>query len=155
MKRNLPETARNFRHGILWAFLSIFFALDALSQTTLYSDDFESGTQWSYTTVTPSDNTWTVTSSGCPITASFSLQVYDSFGPTYCTYYNGDNCEKLAYKVFSSAGYQTLLLDFKWKCNGESGWDYGEVSWSTDGSTWTDLPTKYVSQSTAWIQSFP
>ncbi len=57
----------------------------------------------------------------------------------------------IAYKQFSSSGYSSLKLNFKWKCEGESFFgavDYGTVCYSTDGTNWTDLSAKYLNQST-------
>lgn len=114
---------------------------------TIFSENFETGAQWSYVTITTSDNSWIVSNTSCKIAGSYSLQVYDSWVPTYCSYYTGDNCNKIAYKQFSSAGYQSLVLSFKWKCAGEATYDYGKVVWSSDGSTWNDLATQYQGQS--------
>lgn len=142
-------------------FLLFIFPSYFQAQTILFSENFESCSEnyirsasplcgWVENVVTTSDNSWAV-SNNSPISGSNSLTIGDWFSGTYYDYYTGDNCNKIAYKntLINATGYSSLLLSFKWRCAGESTYDYGKVVYSFDGTTWVDVvATQYQGQST-------
>lgn len=120
------------------------------SQTTLFSENFESyatttslnttGTnQWLQRSITATATTWAMggTNTYC-INGNRSLTLYNG---SYYTYRNNDNGNKIAYysERIDARLYGQLKLDFKWISNGETGYDFGTVVWSTDGTTWNDV----------------
>ncbi len=136
------------------------------SQTTIFSENFEgTGAANRIITTTPSSyNNWTlyipldgesywyIGSSYyayCIINGSYSLMVTSD--DYYCTYgMSGGysySSNKIAYRTFSATNYTNLTVDFKYKAGGESGYDYGKVCYSTNGTTWTDLSATYLNKS--------
>jgi subtilisin-like proprotein convertase family protein len=132
------------------------------SQTTLMSETFEGATHqrlstssgyngWKVYLSVDGESYWYITSSYysyCMITGSYALSVtgadyYCNYG-TYGGYAYSSN--KIAYRTFSATGYSSLTLDFKYKAGGETGYDYGKVCYSTDGTTWTDLAATYTNK---------
>lgn len=59
------------------------------------------------------------------------------------TYGNSEE-SALHYRFFSTTNQYNIKLKFDWKCNGESGRDYGSAYYSTDGMNW-QLLKKYQS----------
>jgi len=93
-----------------------------------------------------SGSPWTTTNNSCAIAGVYSLSIGSD--ATYCEY-NRDfgTSNRIAYKGFSSSGYQLLDITFNWKCVGQTSFDYGKVVYSVDGLTWTDVSgTQYVNQ---------
>jgi len=89
---------------------------------------------------------WTTTNNACAIAGVYSLSVGSD--ATFCEY-NKDfgTSNRIAYKGFSSSGFQLLDISFNWKCVGQTSFDYGKVVYSLDGLTWTDVSgTQYVNQ---------
>lgn len=125
--------------------------LAAVAQfTNLFTEDFDACGEglvpicgWS---TSGSGSPWTTTNNACAIAGVYSLSIGSD--ATYCEY-NRDfgTSNRIAYKGFSSSGYQLLDITFNWKCVGEASFDYGKVVYSTDGATWTDVSTtQYVNQ---------
>lgn len=127
------------------------------SQTTIFSETFEgAGNQvlttsggynnWYVYLQTDGESYWYIYNSTCGITGNYSLQVA---GADYlCNYgtYGGYayTSNKIAYKSFSTTGLSSITVDFKYRAGGETGYDYGKVCYSTNGTTWTDLSATYV-----------
>lgn len=131
------------------------------AQVTLLSENFETASGNSIITTSPGFRNWTLyiaTSgqsfwyvasnayAGCVINGNYSLLVTSD--DWFCNYaLQGGyaySSNKIAYKSFSATGYSNLTLSFKYKAGGESGYDYGKVCYSTNGTTWTDLAATYV-----------
>ncbi len=134
-------------------------ATEKLNAQTLFTETFESvGTTavlpnggWTSYDVTAGNSIWGIGASSCIITGSKSMFVCRASIANLCDYAPSSVTNKIAYKTFSSTGYNTLLLSFKWKCVGEiigaTLYDYGKVCYSTNGTTWTDLAANYQGQS--------
>jgi len=116
-------------------------------QSTVFTEDFETGAQWTYGTLIDGDNDWVVTDEGCGISGNYALEIFNGDSMFYCEYNPKDNSDKIAYKQISTEGYTNLEMDYKWKAYGEysSGeyWDYGKVVYSLDGSSWTNITDEY------------
>ena len=94
---------------------------------------------WQYTEITTSPNDWGIYSNYLTIYKNNNAAQYN----------NGSDGEEIAYCTtpIDATNYKNLTIDFDWKCRGESGYDYGTVVWSTDGTNWSIAePTEYVSQ---------
>lgn len=130
-----------------------------LSAQTLFTENFEGVATtavlpnggWTSYDVTAGNSIWGIGASGCIITGTKSMFVCRASITNLCDYAPASITNKIAYKTFSSTGYNTLLLSFKWKCVGEiigtTLYDYGKVCYSTNGTTWTDLSANYQGQS--------
>jgi hypothetical protein len=127
----------------------------------LYAENFErynisniqplfSGTEYfGWKTVGTNNYTrWTITGVS-PIAGLKSLSMYDNYWGYQNSYY-GDG-DYLGYtnnllvfdnsqKIYAT-NYTNLLMNFSWQCVGESGYDYGMICYSTDGTNWTNLTT--------------
>lgn len=126
--------------------------------TTLFSENFE-GTAadyyiygpWSnYEVITGGYSDWYYTDL-TPISGSRSLTLYDSWGGFDNDYDWGGSSEDIAYTTIpiNATGYSGLELNFDWICEGEAGFDYGMVVWSTNATTWNNVSaTQYQGQST-------
>lgn len=154
---------------LLKAFIAVVLLITGLNngtaQTTLLSENFETATGNSIITTSPGFRNWTlyINTSGqsfwyvassayahCVISGNYSLLVTSD--DWFCNYaLSGGytySANKIAYKTFSATGYSSLTLSFKYKAGGESGYDYGKVCYSTDGSSWTDLSATYQGKTT-------
>ena len=153
--------------------LFVLFAFVCLkSSGQIFTENFESYTNTSILSTTASSTGWRTTdnaqglsshwcfarSSSYNISGNTSLAVgLTNFFATSIDPGNYSPIERdvIAYKQISASGYSSLKLSFKWKCEGESislfsttYYDYGTVCYSTDGTNWIDLSTKYLNQST-------
>ena len=153
------------------------------SAVTLYSENFEryyNGYSFylgslqfiGWKVIGAQNNTyWRIQTSGA-IAGSQSLGLYDNYYGTPNSYlWDGDDDywfgswagipnDLIAFdnsQKINASNYSNLSMSFKWKCVGESGFDYGMICYSMDGVTWTDITSggdgagKYFGQST--IQS--
>ncbi len=130
------------------------------SQTTLYSENFETAPNNAICTTavinwlenpTNEATDWGTSSTGV-ITGTRSLTLRDG-NSVWNDYTWNDACNMIVYNTvsISSAGYNTLKLNFKWKAFGEpddgfnSGqpYDYGMICYSTSGSggPWVNITT--------------
>jgi subtilisin-like proprotein convertase family protein len=135
------------------------------AQVTLLSENFESASTQIITT-TSGYNNWRLyintdgesywytghtSYASCVISGNYSLVVVSD--DWFCNYALSGGyayaSNKIAYKTFSTTGYSSLTLNFKYTAGGEAGYDYGKVCYSTNGTTWTDLATTYQGRSTA------
>lgn len=125
-------------------------SLRSQAQTVLFSDDFESYTNfvpggattgWRSVTFTGSNNRWEVNNAACKISGNRSLMITNN--GTTCTYNKNDNCDKIAYNAtpFSTTGYGCLSLYCDISVTG------GEVS----GSFATDYLVIYYNTGAGWV----
>lgn len=123
---------------LLTILLLVNIGFNASAQTTLLSEDFESGsTSWTITTNSGStQNYWEVSNGTC---SNGTSQLMIRRNNDNCNYRNNKATNTTASISVDSRGYEDLTLDFDWLCNGESGADFGQVFYSIDGSTWTAL----------------
>jgi hypothetical protein len=136
----------------------IFFSFKGISQTTLFTETFESASTGTLTTggtlsgwkmyqTTASVNEWTISTASF-ITGSKSLVVSNN-GGTNAQYTVNDDCDKIAFyaTLIDASTFNSLTLDFKWKCNGQINGgnynDYGAIVYSLDGTTWYELSSSY------------
>ena len=138
-------------------------------QTTLFSENFESITSntkiptsganvWIQNVKTGFENQWWGLSGTGTVRTSFysgtkALGISKNIPATSGTrpqYINLNSSTTYAYKntLINAVGYENITLNFKYICGGESGYDYGQVAYSTDGTNWTDLGTQYQGTST-------
>lgn len=133
---------------------------------TLFSENFENCTEgiigvnscnWTeyIVSVASSYSFWAI-SDNCPLSGSKSMTLYDDWDGNYCDYDEDGFFSSPAIDFISrtaapinAVGYTNLRLSFKWRCQGESGYDYGTVVWSTNGTTWNNVSsTQYYGQTT-------
>jgi hypothetical protein len=89
-----------------------------------------------------------------PLSGSKSLTLWDDWDGNYCDYdedgtFTSPDIKFIAYNLtkIDATNYNNLKLNFKWRCLGESGYDYGMVKWSTNGTTWNNVSsTQYWNQ---------
>lgn len=139
-------------------------ATGAILTTQLYNENFNSCTGllnpsicgWTYGVFSIADSytNWKI-SNACAQSGN-SLTLYDSWDGQNCDYdetgvVTDPSIDFISYPQakINATGYQNLSLTFDWKCVGEIGYDYGNVMYSFDGTTWTyATATNYVNQST-------
>lgn len=145
--------------------LFCFLLLRSKSQTTLFSEDFESyganftlaagSASWNVIQFTASNNRWEVNNAACRINGNRSLMVTNN--GTTCQYRKNDNCDKIARNAtdINATGYSCMNLTFNWKCVGEEAgngvnyYDYLLVYYSVNGGTnWFQMSGPLVSQAT-------
>jgi len=141
--------------------LCILSTLVLNAQVTLFTEGFESanviplptsGISWRQYNITSGYSEWQIKNTCSPPGGTRCLNVRDSYNSTDCDYGWDNSANRVAYygTKINATGYSTLNLSFKWKASGETGYDYGQVVWSTDGTTWTLVnATKYSGQ-TSW-----
>lgn len=154
---------------LLSALGAALFSFTSFGQTTLFQDDFESGTSnWSFNG--SGDNAWVVNN----IYAGFAPFIVDTPNqPTANTNYmhimNGTVCTSLGVcnanfdtgsaslqnadlaSGVDASGASSVSLEFWYLCAGAAGTSYGTVHVSVDGgTTWTNVAT-YSGVST-WTQ---
>lgn len=124
----------------------------------LFSEDFES---YTVGIVTPSTSpwkgywlggfadTWWAMVNCAPISGSRSMSLYNSYWGTYCDYDDTYSFSEVSYHqtMINATGYTNLRMNFKWKGYAEPGFDYAQVAYSLNGTSWTVLPTQYAGQS--------
>jgi hypothetical protein len=137
----------------------------APTTTTLFSENFESCGEalinpsycnWQEYVVgggADSYSYWAI-SDNCALSGSKSLTLWDDWDGNYCDYdedgtFTSPDIKFIAYNLtkIDATNYNNLKLNFKWRCLGESGYDYGMVKWSTNGTTWNNVSsTQYWNQ---------
>lgn len=145
MKTKLNSETHLMTAVILLAImLLVNISFNASAQTTLLSEDFESGsTGWTFTVNSGgTDNYWEVSNGTC---SNGTSQLMVRRNNNNCTYRNNRANDVTASIAIDASGYNNLTLDFDWVCNGEAGYDYGQVYYSLDGSSWTLISTGGVS----------
>jgi subtilisin-like proprotein convertase family protein len=160
--KHLYKQLKIQRKALIVGILLVLNVTTGYSQTTLMSENFEGGSNQVLTTAggynnwyvylaVDGESYWYITSSYysyCMISGSYALSVTSD--DYYCTYGNSGgyaySSNKIAYKSFSASGYSSLTLSFNYKAGGETGYDYGKVCYSTNGTTWTDLATTYTNK---------
>ncbi|MBU0764838.1 MAG: hypothetical protein KJ607_08390, partial [Bacteroidetes bacterium] len=114
----------------------------------------QSGTQYGwdfYDDGGSSGSKWNITSNycSCNISGDYSLSVGGEFFPQDPCEYDESLSDIIAFHAVNSTGYEGIVLDFIWQCNGEAAEDYGMVCYSLDGMTWTNVDaTQYQGQLT-------
>lgn len=123
---------------LLAILLLVNISYNASAQTTLLTEDFESGSSaWTFTTNSGStQNYWEVSNGSC---SNGTNQLMVRRNNNNCTYRNNRAVDLTASTTVDATGYENLTLNFDWVCNGEAGYDYGQVYYSLDGSNWTLL----------------
>jgi hypothetical protein len=134
-------------------------------QTTIFSDNFETGysvntglntsgaNQWLVKVMSGSNtDIWAIGNGAGALTGSYGLTVYNTSGG-YASYDYNQSTDQIAYRNIDARSFTGLTIDFKWKCIGEklgsTIYDYGKVVYSLDGTTWTDVSsTQYCNKST-------
>jgi hypothetical protein len=133
----------------------------------LFNENFEAitsgdlpttGTSWKFAVQGPTPAEpmkWQVKASCDPVIGSNCLNMHDGLG-TDCDYrWTSNAINSIAFRgtAINAAGMTNLKLSFRWKAGGSVGNDYGRVCYSTNGTTWTDLPTNYTGQIN-WTTAF-
>jgi type IX secretion system substrate protein len=151
------------RYKVILFLILIICYTTGYSQTTLYSEDFESKTEAGIPTtseqgwdliINASDglNIWSF-SGDDPLNGSMSLAIDENTTDSENTFDNSAVSDKIAYyeTLINGSGYYNLKLSYKWRCEGDvfNGTfnDYGKVVYSTDGTNWTDLTSEHALQS--------
>jgi hypothetical protein len=106
---------------------------------------FSNQNSWSY---------WKISNS-CAQSGN-ALTLYDDYDGQDCDYdeygfWTDPSVDFISYPqaAINATGYQNLSLTFDWKCIGEVGYDFGNVMYSLNGTTWSyATTTNYVNQST-------
>lgn len=151
---------------IVLCVLLVSTATEMFSQTTLFSETFESAGSvntptsssgyngWRRYTVTAGTSLWKISNSssgGCVLSGSWSAMMCS--GAFSCHYgaddpsgYYFSSSNNILYHTVTTTGYSSIKINFKWEAGGESGADYGKVCWSTNGTSWTDLSGTYLDQ---------
>ncbi len=123
---------------------SVEIAVDIIG-CALFSEDFEAYSVtsdlpsnpagWVYTEDITSVNDWGI-SNGSGSNGN-CLTIYR--GSNDFSYDNSDDAQTIAYYTtpIDARGYRNLTLDMSWMCEGESGYDFGMIMWSTDGTNWS------------------
>ncbi len=126
------------------------FAEDFNSISTMR--DLNGSGGWSYTELVNSPNDWGIaTRSGY----GNCLTIYN--GSSSYSYNSGNDGTEIAKcaTLIDATGYRDVTIDFDWKCNGQSGKDYGTIMWSTDGTNWSIAnDTKFQNQGSWTTGSF-
>lgn len=144
------------------------------AQTTIFQDDFESGTaNWSLNVGGSGQNNWVINNAftgnlftSTPtqpggITNSPESQYLHIYNASACTSGDcqavflaasgGDRTAEMANSI-STTGITNVSLDFYYLCNGEVSATYGTVDYSTDdGLTWLNTGVEYAGVAT-WTQ---
>lgn len=129
---------------------------------TLFTENFETcgtgniGTgglcNWKQINVSGSWSNWRLYSTCNIIAGTRTLGLYDDNWFTNCDYDWDNSNNRIAYFYTSkvnATGYNSLKMNFKWRCGGENLYDYGKIVYSLDGITWTDVvATQYRGQTT-------
>jgi hypothetical protein len=131
----------------------------------LFNENFEAitsgdlptvGTSWKHYVVGgTSSMRWQVKASCDPVVGSKCLNMHDGLG-TDCDYrWTGNAINTVAFNgtMVNATGMSNLKLSFRWKAGGSIGNDYGKICYSTNGTTWTDLPANYTGQIN-WTTAF-
>lgn len=120
--------------------MMVNFCLTASAQTTLLSENFESGSaSWSFISNSGNgQNYWAVSNGSCS-NGSNILMVRRNTDA--CVYRNNNTHNITASRQVVSTGYKDITLQFDWICNGQANADYGRVYYSFNGTTWTQLTT--------------
>jgi len=156
---------------------SMVLTMSAFSQTTLFQDDFESGSgSW-----TPNGgsgtNQWIVNSeytgfsglvddtppepsgiTGYPYSSYMHIHntmACSGFGLCNASFDTGSSSNQptTLTSAIDATGYSNVTLGFWYLCNGAAGSAYGTIEYSTDnGSNWTPTGTSYQGVST-WTQT--
>jgi len=138
-------------------------------QTTIFSDNFETGysvntglntsgaNQWLVKVISGSPvDTWAIGNGAGALSGTKGLTIYRP-GIGYAVYDNQSPTEQIAYRKIDASYFTGVSIDFSWKCLGESGYygyDYGKVVYSLDGTTWNDVSaTEYCNSSTKQTES--
>jgi gliding motility-associated-like protein len=120
----------------------IFGSHLSISQTLLKSFDFSAGLDQWQTTEVSSINYWCVEENVYSI-EGYSLQICSNGAPGY---YGANGYSPIVYFNLNAENYSNMTLEFDWKCNGETGLDFGTVYFSVssvNGNTpvWNELTT--------------
>jgi hypothetical protein len=154
----------NLRSCFKLVFLVFFTSFNAFSQTTIWSDNFDSpsggannnnaGVGWTLNTEGNSSNRWFInapagigcTSSGNVLHISCTGILCGFLGgPDEPIYAAAANLTRTAISPnISTIGQTNLTLTFEFICEGSAGTDFGTLSLSSDGgNVWNDLPGEY------------
>jgi hypothetical protein len=143
-------------------------ATGAVLTHELYSENFNACSGllnpsicgWTYGIFSNADS-WTFwkISNSCSQSGN-ALTLYDDYDGQDCDYdeygfWSDPSIDFISYPQvpINAAGYQNLSLTFDWKCVGEVGYDYGNVMYSLNGTTWSyATSTNYVNQS-SWTSA--
>ncbi len=143
-------------------------ATGAILTDELYNENFNScsgllnpsSCGWTYG-IFSEQNSWSFwkISNSCSQSGN-ALTLYDDYDGQDCDYdeygfWSDPSIDFISYPQvpINAAGYQNLSLTFDWKCVGEVGYDYGNVMYSLNGTTWSyATSTNYVNQS-SWTSA--
>ncbi|MFL0352061.1 GEVED domain-containing protein [Xanthomarina sp. GH4-25] len=151
----------------LFLILFLLFSINGFTQTTIFSENFEgaSGSQnpidggylgWDNIEFGGSDdNKWWVLNNtySAIIGGNYSMAISQNTPTTASPrpQYNNNDQENIASSpLINATGYNAITLDFRWICQGETGYDYGQIAYSLDGTNWTIFANSgaYVGQNT-------
>lgn len=115
-----------------------------LQRKVLWSENFESGVNppagWTFSN--PNTNRWANRNYVCSTTlTNYSMQIYNN-GNNGCGYNNSATSTATVRRPVNATGYTNLQVSFDWVCEGEPGFDYGQLVYSTNTVTpsWTVVP---------------
>jgi hypothetical protein len=139
-------------------------ATGALLTHELYNENFNACSGllnpsicgWTYDVFSIADSyTYWKISNSCAQSGN-ALTLYDDWDGQNCDYdesgwFSDPSIDFIAHPqtAINASGYQNLNLTFDWKCIGEVGYDYGNVMYSLNGTTWSYVTaTNFVNQNT-------
>ncbi len=130
-----------------------------LKRVTFLTENFESGTNppAGWTLIGSNSNRWgNKNYAGCGSTINnYTMQVY-RFSLNTCGYNVNSTSTCIVHRLVNASGYSSLQANFDWKGEGEPGYDYAELVYSTNTvtPTWVTVPgTPVMGNSIATVNS--
>lgn len=128
------------------------------STTSILSENFDAGvtlpTGWTITTVSGSTNQWVVSANGGVDFTGNAAHITNNTGTKPVAYTNTSTTNRtLVSTNINSTGVTNLAVSFKYKCNAETGYDYGTLVYTLNGTTFFDIEGPYVGTSTLTLRT--
>ncbi len=123
--------------GLFLVILTLF-SINALSQTTIYSESFTSGTgSWAVASTGSGTGAWVQGSNSSHSTGATGNYFYSQ---KYSSNYNNNTYIIATSPAINLTGYNSITLDIKIWYNTESSYDGMKIEYSlNNGSSWSDL----------------
>ncbi|WP_456376274.1 LamG-like jellyroll fold domain-containing protein, partial [Lutibacter sp.] len=133
----MKSTPLNFSKTI-FGILFLLFSFNAFSQTTIYSEDFNSGFGgWTIASTGSGTGIWINGSNAAHSAGASSNYVYSQL---YGGNYNNNTYIVATSPTIDMTGYSNISFEFDIWYNTESGWDGMKVEYSlNNGGSWNDL----------------
>jgi len=116
----------------------IVFSINVFSQTTIYSENFTSGTGgWAVTSSGSGTGVWVQGSNSSHTAGASGNYIYSQ---KYSSNYNNNTSITATSPAINLTGYNTITLDLRIWYNTESSYDGMKIEYSlNNGSSWSDL----------------